>query len=239
MKEYYDEIHKSLDWWLFIKDKIKVFRDCIRVLALDLACKTDTYSPDKFQEREKEIGQIYNDYVDDTYVEFEKFMQLKELITKMLLKVMEEKSFDDHLGNIYMRFVPPSKTKGTGQFFTPYNVSKMMASLNCPPIREEVILCVNDPACGAGGLLVAMCEILHEQGINYTQQVLFVANDIDKMCVDMTYLQLSFLGASAIVEHRDTLTQECWDVYRTPGFVLSPSVQRKYKQITNKNESEM
>ena len=58
---------------------------------------------------------------------------------------------------------------------------------------------MSDPACGAGAMLIAFANVSREQGINFQQKVLFVAQDIDVTATRMCYLQLAVLGCPAIV----------------------------------------
>jgi hypothetical protein len=193
--------------------------------VLKTATTIDSY---RHKERVDEFNGIHAEYDTDR----SQFDDLKKLVVDMLASAARSNDFGDHLGNIYMEIVPPSKAQGTGQFFTPYHVSELLAQINLGDVSPDgKVISINDPCCGAGGMLVACCDVLHQKKINYTQQALFVANDIDKMCVDMTYLQLAFLGASAVVEHMNTITQECWDVYVTLGFVLVPGMPEKFKSI--------
>jgi len=228
--DYYKQIIKNLNSWMYQRDVIQVYKDCLRAMTLDLATKTDSY---KHKERCEELENLYKHYDKNRG----KFNELISLVTEMLSKSID--NFGDHLGHIYMQIIPSGKAKAFGQFFTPYSVSYMLAKMNgIPQVDGGKVISINDPASGAGGMLVACCEVYANQDINYAERVLFFGNDIDRTCVDMTYLQLSYLGASAIVDHQNTLTQEKWDTYRTPAFLLIPSVQKKYKQMM-KDENEM
>ena len=69
-------------------------------------------------------------------------------------------------------------------------------------------------------MLVAALDVLKSRGVNYARNCYLDAADIDLRCVHMTYLQLSLAGASAIVRHQNTLTQELWSVWYTPAFIM-------------------
>ena len=68
------------------------------------------------------------------------------------------------------------------------------------------------------------CHLRCTERLKYKlrQQAIIYANDIDIICVQMTYLQLSYMGASAIIEHKNTLTQEKWNEYRTLAYLIGP-----------------
>ena len=104
--------------------------------------------------------------------------------------------FNDYLGEIFMRCNLGSKA--AGQFFTPYNVSSLMARclLDSDRLKKKAekgkIISINDPACGGGGMLIAALEVLRSFGINYARDCFIEANDIDIRCVHMTYLPVSY-----------------------------------------------
>ncbi|EBI8775715.1 DUF1738 domain-containing protein, partial [Salmonella enterica] len=74
-----------------------------------------------------------------------------------------------------------------GQYFTPYSLSYTMARLNMadrlPELkngsREYITVC--DPACGAGGMIVATAEAMLEAGYNPQKQMLAYCTDIDPL----------------------------------------------------------
>lgn len=113
-----------------------------------------------------------------------------------------------------------------GQFFTPYSVCKMMAEMQMTGIsdvvREKGYVSVNDPACGAGALLIAFANAARSKGVDYQNHVLFVAQDIDRTAALMSYIQLSLLGCSGYIVVADTLrhpvvTAET-EVWYTPWY---------------------
>lgn len=122
---------------------------------------------------------------------------------------MEEDPDHDFLGELFM-LLGLGNDAG-GQFFTPYSVCKMMASVS---MREELVrkeiekrsyISVHDCACGAGATLIAAAQYLKEIGINYQQQAIFVGQDIDYTTALMCYIQLSLLSCAGYVHVGDTL----------------------------------
>ena len=101
-----------------------------------------------------------------------------------------------------------------GQFFTPYDVCRCMAELtihdNMQKLQNKEWVSVNDPACGAGATLIAAANTFRRKGFNYQTQVLFVANDIDRVTAQMCFIQLSLLGCPGYVAVANTLS----DVYK-------------------------
>ena len=58
-----------------------------------------------------------------------------------------------------------------GQFFTPYDVSRMMAEMTFDTvdeiIAEQGFVTVQEPACGAGGMIIAAADVIDAQGLRY------------------------------------------------------------------------
>lgn len=124
---------------------------------------------------------------------------------------MDENPDQDFLGELYMSL--ELGNDHAGQFFTPYSVCRAMAAMTYGEDLEQKIskqgwVSVNDPACGAGALLIAFANECRRPGrdINYQTSVLFVAQDIDMIVGCMCYIQLSLLGCPGYVVIANTLT---------------------------------
>lgn len=224
------EILKALTHFDYIRDKKQVFMDAVEFNAFMLSAKTDDY---RLNERLARAQDIYADYKANER-DFKNFKAVSDGIYIMLSGMLDH--FGDHLGEIYMEL--SGKDKASGQYFTPYNVSKMMAmiTLGEKPVGEKVFT-LNEPCCGSGGMVVAAADVWTEQGFNYTNNALVVANDVARNCVLMSYLQISFAGMPAVIKHQDTLTQETWDRFITPAFALQyPKFKRVYDDLSKQPE---
>ena len=139
-----------------------------------------------------------------------------------------------------------------GQFFTPYDICRMMAKISLnggerdakTEILDHGYISINDPACGAGATLIAAANQLRNQYINYQTDALFVGQDIDRIAGMMCYIQLSLLGCAGYVVIADTLSnpitgadvlipcpkadQEMW---YTPMFASELWTQRRLAKI--------
>ncbi|MBQ3257851.1 MAG: SAM-dependent DNA methyltransferase [Oscillospiraceae bacterium] len=139
----------------------------------------------------------------------------------LIVESMEENPDQDFLGDLYMALELGNQKNG--QFFTPYSVCAMMAKMQ-PDIREKIEqngwIAVNDPACGAGALLVAFANECRRRDINYQQSVLFVAQDIDFVTGCMCYVQLSLLGCPGYVVVGDTIANPATSI---DGRALIPT----------------
>ncbi|MGN3937756.1 N-6 DNA methylase [Xanthomonas citri pv. mangiferaeindicae] len=150
----------------------------------------------------------------------------RERFSRMLAELVLclEEGFSDCLGALFMALELGDQWKG--QFFTPYEVSRLMAGITIGDPREQVqwhgFVTVNEPACGAGGMVIAFADELRSQGLNPSEAMHAVAVDIDPTAVHMAYIQLSLLGIPAIVVHGDALwpDKKTWAHWATPLHVL-------------------
>ncbi|MEB3286890.1 MAG: N-6 DNA methylase [Vampirovibrionales bacterium] len=102
-----------------------------------------------------------------------------------------------------------------GQFFTPYIISRMMAEMTLgdmgPLINEKGYITVQEPAVGAGGMVLALAEVMRRRGFDPTEQLLVTAMDVSAQCYWMAYIQLTLAGIPAQVFCTNTLTLETFD----------------------------
>ncbi|MFR0872513.1 MAG: N-6 DNA methylase [Oscillospiraceae bacterium] len=138
-----------------------------------------------------------------------------------------------------------------GQFFTPYDVCRMMAEMTCdnvlPTIEAKGYISINDCACGAGATLIAGVHAAAKQiskaGLNWQNHILVTAQDVDYTVAYMCYIQLSLLGVAGYIKVGNSLTEPMCsdDSLRTTGLRrillrcgLSEGfsrAERSYKQI--------
>ena len=166
---------------------------------------------------------------EESYLAAAKAYDKEELdgIAEMLgltVKALEENPAQDFLGTPYRSL--DFGSGWSGQFFTPWHVAEFMAEItfaDSPSLEEELktkgFISVNDPACGAGCMLLAFIQACKKRGtINYQRQVLFTGQDIDRVVAQMCYIQLSLLGCPGYVVVGDTLARP------TCGSALRPVV---------------
>ena len=164
--------------------------------------------------RSPDIEQKYMNIVSKyTQEQANDFSQMLALLVNAL-----EQKYQDFLGQIYMR-LNLGNVK-TGQFFTPYSVSKMMSEItfleNKDNIENQELITLSEPCCGSGGIIIAYAETMKNHNINFQKKLFVEAIDIDELCFQMTYIQLSLYGISARVMLGDTLAYKFSQIYYTP-----------------------
>lgn len=133
----------------------------------------------------------------------------------------------DFLGELYMKL--EISNRDVGQFFTPYDVSKMMAQMIGVEEKDGIIT-LNEPACGSGGMIIAYADVLHSKGINYQEKLRVVCNDLDYDVVKMAYIQLSLLGIDAIIMQGNTITLKMNEVWYTPMNLINRANEQTQKE---------
>lgn len=115
---------------------------------------------------------------------------------------------------------------GLGQFFTPYEISRLNAELilsDAPAmIERQKFLTLQEPAAGAGGMVIAAADVLESKGIDPARHVWFDATELNGPTYQMCFIQTSLRGLSGMVRHGNTLSLETFGQSLTPmarGFL--------------------
>ena len=165
------------------------------------------------EELESEYMQIINSY-DKKHIDI--FPKLLGCCVEAL-EVM-----NDFLGDIFMELEIGNKK--AGQFFTPYHLSKMMATMlhaeNAKLLDTKPFMNLSEPACGAGGMVIAYADAMLDAGHNPQRQLYAQCIDVDSTAAMMCYLQLSLLGIPAEIVTGNALTLSTHRVMRTPMYYL-------------------
>lgn len=163
----------------------------------------------------------YDSNLEDQYLTIAKKYtgdRLKEMCrwTARLVDLFDVE-INDYLGSIYMRL--DAGNMRTGQFFTPFHVCELMASVALTGYNGGKIT-ANEPSVGGGANILAVAKEMKKQGHNYQMLLDVVAQDLDYKCVWMAYLQFSIAGISAKCIQGDTLKGESNFVLVTPMYCL-------------------
>lgn len=126
----------------------------------------------------------------------------------------------DFLGQVVVELELPNSHMG--QFFTPYDVSRMIAEMTLDTVEEIIaeqgFVTVLEPACGAGGMIIAAADVIERKGFDISRQLYVDGTDISPMCFRMSYLQASLRGIPATIRRGNTLSGEVFETALTPAF---------------------
>jgi len=214
-------IESLIDSFRFRIDKASLLSDVFSLCAcrISICCDQRTRA-----DRMIEFDSIKKRYSD------KEFMQICDIASEVFNICSEMALPDgeiyDWLGVLYMR--SGTSSGKAGQFFTPYNLSLLVARLAVRERNADGIITIDEPACGSGGLVLASVEAIRGTGVNYAEEVFVHASDLDSRCVRMCYTQLSLAGVPAVIHRRDTLSMKTFETWCTPAYVFNYLKFRKY-----------
>lgn len=207
----------------------ELLSDVFECSAIAISNKFDLRNYDRREEKYKTIMKKYD--LDTRNLICKIFAEIYMLLSNQIIV-----GFGDYLGELYMR--SETSSSKAGQFFTPYCVSKMCAEVSIDQktidecIEKDKILTTHEPTVGAGGMVLALADVLYNKyHFNIARNLFVECGDIDTRCVHMTYLQLALAGIPAVVYHRNGLTLETWDKWETPAYIMQYPRFVKYSDI--------
>ena len=200
----------------------ELFTDFCKMTAISL------YQPFlKSEKLEEEYLQTISKYKKD----------IAEIFPKLLsyLVVGLEDKMGDFLGECFMNLNLGSKYKG--QFFTPYHISNLMATILGEATGEKEGIC--EPCVGSGGMIIARADVLSKKhGLEYQDIMEVHAVDVDLLCVHMSFIQFSLLGLSAEVVHGNSLSNEVFSTWYTFKYIMNAS-KRQYPNDKQEEKTEI
>lgn len=139
-------------------------------------------------------------------------------------------SWGDPFGRVYEEITGNFKRSGFGQFFTPESVCQVIAEMQKVDLSEGAQ--IMDPASGSGRLLLAY-NAVSKNPINR-----YYAVDCDRVCANMTALNMLFHGLQGFVVWGNTISLETWGGFEVNWELsnlkyphLRPLAEREYKRI--------
>jgi len=195
-------------------DLYTLFSDWCECAAISLSNAMDLRQREKREARYLEIIGRYERQVVDTFPKI-----LGEVVDAL------EAWPQDILGATFHELELHNTARG--QFFTPYELCRMMAKINVGTaedlqaiIDQRGYITAQEPAVGAGATIVALAEAIKDLGINYQQHLHVTAIDVDPRAVHMAYIQFSLMHIPAHVIVGDTLRLEFREDWFTPAHVM-------------------
>lgn len=189
----------------------QVWRDFVECSALAISNAVDHQQA---KAREAQYLQTIGRY------SLEEAQQLSQALAHVVLGL--EAGHADFLGSLFMQL--ELGNNWTGQFFTPYEVARLMGQMTLLDAREKLqaegFITVSDPCVGGGAMVIAAAHALLDMGINYQRCMHVTAQDIDITAVHMAYIQMSLLHIPGMVIHGNSLAVEERSHWLTPAHVM-------------------
>ena len=191
------------------RHRYEVFKDFVTMAAISMHNAIN-----KVDALEQEYLAIVGRYEREDRARFPKL--LAELVT-----ILDGEPWDA-LGQLYMEL--GIQSEHVGQFFTPPDLSELMARLTYGDALAnltEPFVTVQEPACGAGGMILAFAKVMIESGHNPAEKMWAHCQDIDRTAALMCYLQLALWHIPAVVVVGNTLALEVREMFYTPAHYLA------------------
>jgi len=216
-------MHKPKEWGEFVRafngiarhrHRYEVFRDFVTLSALSVQNSMREFMPaDRYQALESEYMAIVKRYDKEQAIEF------AHLLGSLVCLLEPEPR--DILGQLYMEL--ELGNTNTGQFFTPPEISELMARVTYGDELKNItkpFITLCEPACGAGGMVLAFVKVMLSHGHNPASRVWVQAQDIDRTASLMCYLQMSLWHIPGVVVVGNTLAMEVRETFYTPAHYL-------------------
>lgn len=226
VENYKHEFSTKLLSLVHSRSRYEVFRDWVEVATItsqQVPYHQGILKKDElYKQGERRYLEIVKEYDRDSLQVFAEMFGLVQLVLST--------AKSDFLGQLHQELEIGWKAD-LGQFFMPYPVAKLMARLSIDKhlldeqITHKGYVSFHEPAVGAGCFLIAATEVIEELGYNPQECMYFEAVDLDSLCANMTYIQLSALGISGTVIHGNSLSLEVYGVRYTPAFLIAKKLR--------------
>lgn len=163
----------------------------------------------------------------------EKLVKLLDAIADLALGDFADNSIDA-FGDAYeylMTMYASSAGKSGGEFFTPQEVSELLARISV--VGKTEVNKVYDPACGSGALLLKFAKVLGKDNVRqgfYGQEVNLTTHNLCRINMflhDINYEKFD-------IAHGDTLTEPAhWDDEPFEAIVSNPPYSTKWEGDAN------
>lgn len=230
------EFLKLFDRLTYSRSAWQVWEDLMTVMACSISNAVDR-TPDKFKRREEQYEKSIKNLGG---------VEIPAQMLGIITMALEQNPDQDFLGKLYMSLNLGNHWKG--QFFTPYNICRLMAEMNFgdglqAEVERKGYISVCDPCVGAGAMLIAAANAMRRAKVNYQTSAVFVGQDIDRIVAMMAYIQISLIGCAGYIIIGNSLMNpptghelfpkdaEGQEVWITPLFMHDIWEMRRTKEL--------
>lgn len=239
LQDHEKEFLRLFNTLTYSRSAWQVWEDLMIVISCSISNAVDR-TPEKFKKRETQY---------ERSIKALGGVDIPAQMLGIITMALEENPDQDFLGKFYMNLNLGSHWRG--QFFTPYNMCRMISEMNFgdgtkAEIKRKGYMSVCDPCVGAGAMLIAAANTLKKMGINYQTDAVFVGQDIDRVVAMMAYIQLSLIGCPGYIIIGNSLTHppvghvlfpqdtEGREIWITPLFMHKVWEQQRTKVLMQK-----
>lgn len=99
-----------------------------------------------------------------------------------------------------------------GQFFTPYHISRMMAEISLKDVVKTIeangFVTVSEPAVGAGGMVIAVADVIEGLGFDPACHLWVEATELSRTTFYMGFIQINARGVAGKITCGNSLSLE-------------------------------
>ncbi|GAW86207.1 conserved hypothetical protein [Bathymodiolus platifrons methanotrophic gill symbiont] len=191
--------------------------------------------------KHKHRYQVFSDFVTMSAIAVHNGLNKSETLENEYMEIVGKCSKEEatKLANLFTNLVILLDLGNTnnGQFFTPPEISLMLAQLSYGDKLKNLdtpFITLSEPACGAGGMVLAFAKIMIENKHNPIEKLWVQCIDVDRIAGLMCYLQLSLWHIPAEVIIGNTLSMEFREVFYTPAHYLGNwTAKLKFREQNN------
>lgn len=182
-----------------------------------LRCKTLTPIGTAWSENEEAYEKVFANLQKPEAAK-ERFAELLALCTVAL-----DEKCADFLGPLWMEI---GSSSSMGQFFTPHELSRLTAQMTLGNPRQILAdlgrpyFTAQEPAAGMGGMVLAVAEIMREEGLDPAINAFWHMIELDYTVFRGCYVQTSLAGIAGAVFHGNTLSLNMISSHYTPATLL-------------------
>lgn len=144
----------------------------------------------------------------------------------------ELNDFRDVMGPVHMELGSKSAQQSNGEFYTPYEVCRMMAKLTLTDVTIPVDrpLLIQEPCTGAGQMvLCAAEELISIRGLCSSLNIYVEAWDVSPLACDMSFINFTLHGIPAEVVHGNSLSYEVFARRRNIFYPLATGLAQPHE----------
>lgn len=142
----------------------------------------------------------------------------------------------DFLGPLFMELSAASQL---GQFFTPPEVSRLIATITLADARQAIETALDrrlrlyEPTCGVGGMIIAATGVLRDMQIDVQRQIVWTGVEIDHRAMCAAYIQCYYAQIPAHIVWGNSLTLDERLVSSTPAAIVQEFSVKQPKALTS------
>ncbi|MCR4661607.1 MAG: hypothetical protein K5765_06365 [Clostridia bacterium] len=175
----------------FSKDE--ALSDYYKIVSYTISNSSDSKKTEEWERREDEAVKLIKKYGEyNTKLISESFAMLLEVI----MEDAGEGIYKDWL--VELSKLIYIQEEFNNKYYTNYEIAKKVikSNTNIDSFKYKDVSVYKDKNVGTGTSLIALCDLMQENNIDYTKKLLVYCEGLNQVESYMAYIQLSFIGVA-------------------------------------------